>query len=248
MRSLSRIIAAIACLALWSCGAPQHSLERRLFDSHNLLRHAGFSGLGPIASGELASEGSRTLRARFARDACYVVAAFGSDTLEDIGLTVVGPDEAPLTEERGTGRTAIASFCAQRAGEHLITITAEAGAGGYQVAYWFGGDAGETTAGGASQNQLTLGRPVNGTLSPGQQHVDYTFSIQQRRSVTIDLESRDFDTYLYMLRDGTVIARNDDGGNGLNSRLTMPLEPGTYTVRVGSFMDRGAGQFSVVVR
>ncbi len=243
----SRLIVALGCLLLFGCGAQQSNLQRRLFDSHNLLRHAHFVGLGPISNGEVQPEQNQVLRASFAQDVCYVLAAFGGDGVNDLGLTVVGPDQSPIAEERGTGPTAIVSFCTERAGEHLVTVTAESGGGTFQLAYWFGqGDEGEGGPGGG--NGLVLGRAVTGTLPPGQQFIDYTLNIRERRLVTIDLESRDFDTYLYLLREGTQLQRNDDGGVGLNSRIATPLDPGTYTIRVGSFMNRGSGQFTLVAR
>jgi hypothetical protein len=114
------------------------------------------------------------------------------------------------------------------------------------MAYWVAGDAVARESGGG--NSLSLGRPVQGTLPMGERYVDYTLQVQQRRLITIDLESRDFDAYLYLLRDGIEIDRNDDGGEGLNSRITLPLEPGTYTIRVSSFMERGSGQFTLQAR
>lgn len=245
MRNFLRVAPLMSLFALVACGAPQDPGQERLFASHNMMRHAGFSGFGPVSSGTLDVEETRSLRTNFAEDACYVVAAFGSRGLEDIGLTVLGPDETPIAEERGTGHTAIVSFCADHSGDHLVTLSAEAGTGDYHMTYWVnGGDESEEAGG----NQLTLGRAVTGMLAPGTQFVDYTLRLQQRRLVTIDLQSRDFDTYLYLLRDGVEIDRNDDGGSGLNSRMALPLEAGTYTVRVGSFGNRGSGQFTLVAR
>lgn len=239
-------LCVLGCFVLSSCGPSVSAPHRRLFDSHNLLRHAGYAGLGHVSSGEVGPDQSRGLRARFSRDACYVLAAFGSDGLDDLGLTILGPDESPVAEERGTGRNAIVSFCAERSGVHQVTVTAEQGAGDFQLAYWSGSS--DEEVGPGDGNRLTLGRTVTGVLPPGQRFVDYTLTIERRRPVTINLESRDFDTYLYLLRQGIQLTRNDDGGAGLNSRIAISLEPGTYTVRVGSFGDRGSGQFTLVAR
>ena len=246
MRISAPLAVVIGCLSLVGCGAPQDTIQHRLFASHNVLGHAGFNGLGPISSGVLEHEQSQNLSATLERDACYVLAAFGSSTLDDVGLTVVGPDESPVAEDRSSGRTAIVSFCTEQSGEHIVTIAAESGSGSFQMAYWFGGSGEEGDE--VQGNGLTLGRAVQGTLAPGQRTVDYSLQLRQQRSITIDLESRDFDTYLFLLRDGNELERNDDGGNGLNSRISTPLAPGTYTVRVGSFGDRGAGPFTLVVR
>jgi hypothetical protein len=211
------------------------------------MRHTGFTGLGPVSSGELRESESQTLRVTLGTGVCYVVAAFGAASLTDLAMTVVGPDDAPVAEARTSGRTAIASFCAEREGEHLVTLTAEHGGGDFRFAYWSEGAEGGGE-GGEAGNSVAIGRPVTGTLAPGQTYVDYTLRLRERRLVTIDLESGEFDAYLFLLLDGTEIQRDDDGGDGLNSRIAMPLEPGTYTVRVGSFMNRGAGRFTLTVR
>ncbi|GMQ89540.1 MAG: hypothetical protein BMS9Abin09_1038 [Gammaproteobacteria bacterium] len=68
--------------------------------------------------------------------------------------------------------------------------------------------------------------------------------------LTIDLESNDFDAFLY-LYDATLtnfIAFDDDSGSGLNSRISMPLGAGTYTIVVNSAIagtvETGAYQLS----
>lgn len=246
MVSLARTAATIGCLVLIGCGAPQDTPAERLFASHNMLRHAGFTGLGPISTGEVTPEQSHRMRALLMRDACYVLAVFGQDSLHDVGVMVVSPDESQLAEDRGVGDTAVVSFCTQRAGEHQVTVSAEAGSGMFEMAYWVAGEAAAREAGGG--NSLTLGRPVQGTLPVGERYVDYSLRVEQRRLITIDLESRDFDAYLYLLREGVEIDRNDDGGQDLNSRITLPLEPGNYTIRVSSFMERGSGQFILQAR
>ncbi len=49
--------------------------------------------------------------------------------------------------------------------------------------------------------------------------------------VVIDLTSPDFDTYLYLYDEAcNQIAFNDDGGDGLNSRLRVTLDEGSYSV------------------
>ena len=98
-----------------------------------------------------------------------------------------------------------------------------------------------TTTGPAAAS-LRLGQPVTGMLPMGQQ-LDYPLIVDQRSMVTVSLQSAYFDTYLYVLRNGVPIGSDDDGGNGLNSRLSLWLEPGQYTVRVASFQNSGGGQF-----
>lgn len=59
-------------------------------------------------------------------------------------------------------------------------------------------------------------------------------------TVRIDLTSPDFDAYLTLRDDlDDVIATDDDGGSGLDSRIEVALAAGAYTISASSF---GAGQ------
>ena len=56
-------------------------------------------------------------------------------------------------------------------------------------------------------------------------------------------ESSDFDAFLYLLQGGMELDRNHDS-YGHNSQITRFLEPGTYTVRVSSFIRPGVNAAS----
>ena len=66
--------------------------------------------------------------------------------------------------------------------------------------------------------------------------------------VSIDLRSEDFDAYLYLAGPGILEPlSDDDGGEGLDSRLTVTLsQSGVYRVIVSSLSD-GTGAFSLTV-
>lgn len=95
-------------------------------------------------------------------------------------------------------------------------------------------------------NVLRPGQPVMGTLIMGQQ-MDYPMHIVSRGMTTITASSGNFDTYLYLLVNGGEMAHDDDSGGGLNSRLSLFLEPGDYIVRVSSYQNSGAGTFVLTV-
>ncbi len=243
------IASILTCLVvLVGCGGRQsEDPAQGVFQSHNLLRHAGFTGPGPISSGELTAGESHELSAYLPREACLVMAAFGSREIRDISVSVTAPDGEEIAREGGVGRNAYLSFCTERAGEHQVTLAAAGGAGSYRLTYWYASEPGGGD-GGSTGDRIILGRPISGVLPPGQRFVDYSLRLTERRSVTIDLQSSVFDTYLYLLRDGVEVDRDDDGGSGLNSRLSAYLQPGNYTVRVGSFANRGSGPFTLIVR
>ena len=78
----------------------------------------------------------------------------------------------------------------------------------------------------------------------------FTFTLAGSQEVTIDLQSST-DTYLYLLngagQDGSVIESDDDGGNGLNSRIVRTLSAGTYTVEATTYAGGQTGEFTVSV-
>src|SRR4029077_13673714 len=78
----------------------------------------------------------------------------------------------------------------------------------------------------------------------------YTFSLTAAASVRIDLNST-ADPYLYLQSgngtNGTVLAQDDNGGGGLNARLSLDLAPGTYTVEATTSGIGRTGSFTLAV-
>ena len=70
-------------------------------------------------------------------------------------------------------------------------------------------------------------------------------------SLTITLESQDFDTFLAIMdRDGNIIEQNDDiDEQNSNSRLEITLpDDGTYSVIVNAYEQQGTGNYVLTVR
>ena len=65
----------------------------------------------------------------------------------------------------------------------------------------------------------------------------------------VDLMSDEFDSYLYVTGPGLLNPQtNDDGGDGLNSRITLTLpEDGTYRIIVSSLGMSSLGEFTLSV-
>lgn len=85
-----------------------------------------------------------------------------------------------------------------------------------------------------------------GTLKPMQ--AEYTFSGTAGDTVTIAMNSPDFDTYLVLVSpSGEELATNDDYGRTLNSTIVFTLpSTGTYKVLARSFSGQG-GNYVVTV-
>lgn len=99
-----------------------------------------------------------------------------------------------------------------------------------------------------STRTIALNDDVNGLLERGVA-VNYEFDGAEGQIVTINLGGN-FNTTLTLLdSSGTSLVFDDDGGQGLTSRInafTLPADD-TYTIRVGSFNDRGGGNFTLRV-
>ncbi|MEM9089476.1 MAG: pre-peptidase C-terminal domain-containing protein [Cyanobacteria bacterium P01_F01_bin.53] len=86
-----------------------------------------------------------------------------------------------------------------------------------------------------------------GTLAPMAD--SYTFDGEAGQSMTIELQSEDFDTTLLLKGpDGEDITSNDDYGGTLNSTIVIELpESGTYSAVASSFSGEG-GNYQIEVR
>lgn len=77
----------------------------------------------------------------------------------------------------------------------------------------------------------------------------HTFKLTKDKLYVIDLESKDFDAYL-RIEDagGKELAKDDDGGTGLNSRIRFaPPKDGNYQVIATTF-GGGTGAYTLKVR
>jgi hypothetical protein len=104
-------------------------------------------------------------------------------------------------------------------------------------------------------NALASGDCTTGTRGTSYYTDRYTFNGVPGQSVSIQLTSAAFDTYVYLKNPaGTVITSNDDGGGGTNSRIpatsgiyTLPAgASGVYVIEVTSYSPFGAGTYSVL--
>ena len=81
----------------------------------------------------------------------------------------------------------------------------------------------------------------------------YTFTLDEASDLTITLES-DEDTYLYLLeghgKRGQTLHSNDDiasGGVNLNSKVSVTLQPGSYTLEATTYHAEKEGDFILTI-
>jgi len=102
---------------------------------------------------------------------------------------------------------------------------------------------------------VSVGETVSGTLASGDcQLGDGSYAdrwllvLASTTAVQIDMTSNDFDTYLILSDDADyVIAQDDDGGTGLNSRIQITLSAGAYGVWANSYAAGMTGTYQVSV-
>lgn len=108
---------------------------------------------------------------------------------------------------------------------------------------------------GAGEPRVVAGTPVTGRLQAGDGRLDdgqyldgWTFAGRAGQTVTVDLESSDFDTRVVMVAPDGTGADNDDGPSGTNSRLiyTLPAT-GDYAIGVTSYAAGETGAYRLRV-
>jgi hypothetical protein len=85
------------------------------------------------------------------------------------------------------------------------------------------------------------------TLSDGTSYDVYTFSGTSGQSVTINMDSSAFDTYLLLANPSAqVVAENDDRDNSTNSTITFTLDStGTWFILANSFSAGETGNYTL---
>lgn len=102
--------------------------------------------------------------------------------------------------------------------------------------------------------EITVGSTIYGEWTIGCESVNrpdnnakyYTFTLETTQKLQMDLVSQ-IDTYLYLMsgidQAGAILAENDDYSGTSNSRITIFLDAGTYTIEATTYggEDEGGG-------
>jgi len=96
---------------------------------------------------------------------------------------------------------------------------------------------------------LTIGSPVDASISiPGEEDL-YSFEVPAFGSYTIETTGPS-DTFMTLFgpdNPNQQIAANDDGGQGLNSRISQTLAAGTYLVHIRLYSPNSTGNYTIGV-
>ena len=156
--------------------------------------------------------------------------------------TIAGQQETVLDVTLSeTGEYGIrANSHGQYTGQYVLTVSSSGG--------------GTTTT--RSTGTISVGSTITGTLTPsdaqtdsGWYHEDYTFYGNSGQVILVDLESDDFDTFIDLYQGTRWVAEDDDGGDGLDSRLvyTLPAS-GEYIICVRSRYANRTGSYRLTLR
>jgi hypothetical protein len=112
--------------------------------------------------------------------------------------------------------------------------------------------------GGPTPTPIACGQTLSGSLSTTDprstvrtsMYADsYTFTGTAGTAVTITMTSGAFDTWLVLKSpSGTVVAQDDDGNGGTNSRIAYtPTASGTFTIEATSYSANATGSYSIAL-
>lgn len=101
----------------------------------------------------------------------------------------------------------------------------------------------------------TIGQARNGTLATtdcrlavDNTYIDYyEFTLQGAATVTISMQSTEFDAYLILWNraGGSPVAEDDDGGGGTDAQIVQNLSAGTYVIGANSFSAGETGAYTL---
>ena len=145
----------------------------------------------------------------------------------------------------GTYTIEATSYATGVTGAFTLTVAAAGGGGGGCALDDLGALSGTATRVG------NLGDDCESPNYPGKLARYYSFTLGQAGPVEIDLVSSVFDAFL-AVREGTdaagrLVATDDDGGQGTNSRIGTELSAGTYTIEATSYATGVTGAFTLTV-
>ena len=168
-------------------------------------------------------------------------------------MDLLGPNGAQLTSDDDSGggmNPLISGFRAPSSGTYTVVVRAfsSSASGSYRLTLGSGSGSGGSSTPSAGSNPLRPAEAWTRSRIPNGGQEDWTFGATSGQTVTIEAESDAFDTLIELLGpNGSEVTRDDDGGQGLNSRISGFRIPstGTYTIRIRSFGQEAGGAYNV---
>ena len=251
--ALGRTLLTFAPMDGWSgCGGDGRGITRRE-TVHDRIE-ATDAGGGPVV-------GNRYDDYEIYLEAGTNVSFVADSNTFDPAIAILAPDScAMLTSNRdgAAGDGAYLNFTASSTGIYTVVVESETADGVGE--YWlqaspseldsgcYGDSEGISVADGRYDGYLTSSIDESGqrTIFGTHYHDDIEIYVLSGQTVQID-HSASWDTYLYLLApDCSAAAFDDDGGPGLNSRITFTAATsGVYTIIPTSFSANVTGSYTV---
>ena len=185
-----------------------------------------------------------------------------SSSAFDAYLYLVSPSGsvAAQDDDGGDGRNSRISFTLPSSGNWKIEVTSygKRATGAYSLS--LAGCSGSGGGGGGSCQAQTISCPVSGSANlsssdcsqgnrPNRFSDIYQFSGSAGQTVTINMASSAFDTYLYLISPaGSVAAEDDDSGGEGNSRIRFTLpSSGNWKIEATSYRERQTGTYTLAL-
>ncbi|MCH8273585.1 MAG: PPC domain-containing protein [Armatimonadetes bacterium] len=155
----------------------------------------------------------------------------------DIRMEIFDPDGDRVADDDdgGDGKNSAFDVLLRKSGRYILKVAAygDGGSGAYQLHM--------TTR---ETRPLARAELRTGTLEEGKNEI-WSFTGRKGQTILVSLRSKEFDTSMQIFGpDGKLIARDDDGGAGTDSLLSVRLaSDGRYTLWI--YGDGGGGQYSV---
>jgi hypothetical protein len=149
------------------------------------------------------------------------------------------------------GRTVL--FHHFQPGEYVLwTTTVEGGTGSYEVAMrqaQFATCEQPATPIAAGQTRTGTLTSASCRLRDGRSTDSWQLTLDAATTLRIDMTSTAFDAFLIVTdAGGAIVALDDDGGVGVNARITQHFAAGSYTIWTTSFMPGMSGGYQLAVQ
>lgn len=182
----------------------------------------------------------------------HTVTVSGLDMNTEIDIAIIFEDSSVFSTTIAVDETGVATLnLVSEEGDQLGNYTVEASVGGEivaQTSFAITSDVASVEEGQPEAPTETEDTPASNfsdRVSASQPENRITIDGQEGETIIISLTSPDFDTYLILEDDqGNELAFNDDGGDGLNSRIGPFILPysGSYTVVATSYAYATGGE------
>jgi subtilisin family serine protease len=179
-------------------------------------------------------------------------AATGSGTLSDPLLTLLSGSSSYLAtnDDGGTGLNSLIEFTVSTAGTYYVSAGAYGSAtGSYELGVVrTGSGSGEVGETASTASTISVGQTITNELEFGADRDWFGIELSAGQTYVFDLVGNSLsDPTLYLYNaGGTVLAANDDGGEGLNSSLEYTADrSGTHYISAEAYSNTMTGTYTL---